>query len=104
MDYTFKTIAEFNDYFKDELTCYEFLEEQRWNGVPVCPHCGSTKKPYKVKPRVSLLIRSVAKAAFKPDGTLPRAVIQGRKRRTPCLNPSRISTSFYNPDLNPGLI
>ena len=51
MEYTFKTIAEFNDYFKDEKTCYEFLEQQRWNGVPVCPHCGSTKTPYKVKPR-----------------------------------------------------
>ncbi len=38
-------------YFKDEKTCYEFLESQRWSGEPVCPHCGSAKKPYKVKPR-----------------------------------------------------
>lgn len=45
------TIAEFNDYFKDEKTCYEFLEQQRWNGVPICPHCGSIKTPYKVKSR-----------------------------------------------------
>lgn len=51
MDFTFKTIAEFNDYFKDEKTCYEFLENLRWNGQPVCPHCGSTKQPYKVKAR-----------------------------------------------------
>jgi len=51
MNYAFKTIAEFNDYFKDEKTCYEFLETQRWNGVPVCPHCASAKKPYKVKAR-----------------------------------------------------
>jgi len=51
MDFTFKTIAEFNDYFKDEKTCYEFLENQRWNGVPICPHCATTKKPYNVKPR-----------------------------------------------------
>ena len=51
MDFTFKTIHDFNDYFKDEKTCYEFLESQRWNGVPVCPHCGSLKTPYKVKPR-----------------------------------------------------
>ena len=49
MNFTFKTIAEFNDYFKDEKTCYEFLETQRWQGVPVCPHCGSAKKPYFVK-------------------------------------------------------
>ncbi|MBS1771605.1 MAG: IS1595 family transposase [Bacteroidetes bacterium] len=51
MDFTFKTIAEFNDYFKDEKTCYEFLELQRWDGTPVCPHCGSVKKPYNVKAR-----------------------------------------------------
>jgi transposase-like protein len=51
MQFTFKTIAEFNDYFKDEKTCYEFLEQQRWNGLPVCPHCGSVKTPYNVSPR-----------------------------------------------------
>jgi transposase-like protein len=51
MDFNFKTIAEFNDYFKDEKTCYELLEKQRWNGVPVCPHCATAKKPYTVKAR-----------------------------------------------------
>ncbi len=51
MNFSFKTIQEFNDYFKDEKTCYEFLEMQRWGGEPVCPHCGTVKKPYKVKPR-----------------------------------------------------
>lgn len=52
MDFSFKTIHEFNDYFKDEITCYKFLELTRWadNG-PVCPHCGSSKKPYNVKSR-----------------------------------------------------
>lgn len=50
MNFAFKTIHEFNDYFKDEKTCYEFFEQQRWNGVPVCPHCASAKF-YKVKAR-----------------------------------------------------
>src|SRR5258707_841597 len=50
MDFTFKTIQEFNDHFKDEKTCYEFFEQIRWNGVPVCPHCGN-EKYYKVKAR-----------------------------------------------------
>jgi transposase-like protein len=50
MDFNFKTIHEFNDYFKDEKTCYEFYEQVRWGGVPCCPHCGSAKY-YKVKPR-----------------------------------------------------
>lgn len=51
MDFAFKTIAEFNDHFKDEATCYRFLETLRWDGQPVCPHCGTAKKPYTVKAR-----------------------------------------------------
>lgn len=51
MNFAFKTLSEFNDYFKDEKTCYEFLEQQRWGGNPICPHCGVDKKPYNVKPR-----------------------------------------------------
>lgn len=51
MDFNFKTIHDFNDYFKDEETCYRFLESQRWNGTPVCPHCASAKAPYSVKAR-----------------------------------------------------
>ena len=50
MDFAFKTIHEFNDYFRDEKICYEFFEQVRWGGVPVCPHCGSAKF-YKVKAR-----------------------------------------------------
>ena len=50
--FPFKTIHEFNDFFKDEKTCYEFYEKQRWeDGVPVCPHCGTARKAYKVKAR-----------------------------------------------------
>ncbi len=51
MDFAFKTLHQFNDFFKDELTCYKFYEEQRWAGVPVCPHCASAKAPYTVKAR-----------------------------------------------------
>lgn len=50
MDFAFKTIHEFNNYFKDEKTCYEFFEQVRWGGIPVYPHCGSVKY-YKVKAR-----------------------------------------------------
>jgi transposase-like protein len=50
MDFTFKTIHEFNDFFKDEKSCYTFFEQQRWNSKPVCPHCGC-EKFYTVKPR-----------------------------------------------------
>ncbi|WP_370582905.1 transposase [Pontibacter sp. 172403-2] len=43
MNFAFKTIHEFNDHFKDEKICYEFLEEQRWQDGIACPHCGSLK-------------------------------------------------------------
>jgi len=51
MNFEFKTIGEFNEYFKDEAACYVFLERERWQGYVVCPHCGSTKNPYSVKSR-----------------------------------------------------
>lgn len=48
--FNFKSIGEFNDYFKDEKTCIEYYEELRWAGTPICPHCQSIKI-YKVKAR-----------------------------------------------------
>lgn len=52
MNFSFKTIHEFNDYFKDEATCYRYYETLRWeDSKPVCPHCASAKKPYNVKAR-----------------------------------------------------
>jgi transposase-like protein len=39
---TFKSILEFQRHFSTDDKCREFLEEQRWNGTPVCPFCGST--------------------------------------------------------------
>jgi len=29
--------------FSDEQVCRDFLVQQRWGGVPVCPYCNSTK-------------------------------------------------------------
>jgi len=36
---------------RTEADAYEFLEELRWGDAPVCPHCGSVRKPYFLKPR-----------------------------------------------------
>jgi transposase-like protein len=48
---TFQSIIELFDYFKDEITCYRFLELQIWEeGKAVCPHCGS-KHIYITKSR-----------------------------------------------------
>lgn len=42
MDFKFKSLIELTRYFKDEKTCYDFLESQIWNdGKAACPHCGS---------------------------------------------------------------
>src|SRR5262249_39048487 len=34
-----------------EADAYEFMEELRWNGRPVCPHCGSLRKHYFLTPK-----------------------------------------------------
>lgn len=41
------------DRLADEASAYELLEELRWDGRPVCPHCGSIGKHYFLKPRGS---------------------------------------------------
>lgn len=42
MDFKFKSLIELVKYFKDEATCFDFLEAQIWNdGKAACPHCGS---------------------------------------------------------------
>lgn len=39
----FKNLKELITYFSDEKTCLEYLEQQLWDGKPVCPHCGSSR-------------------------------------------------------------
>lgn len=38
---TFKNIFDFQKEFSSEEKCREYLEQQRWNGTPACPFCGS---------------------------------------------------------------
>ena len=34
----------------DDKTCREFLEEYRWQGMPICPHCQYVSdKHYRLK-------------------------------------------------------
>lgn len=39
----FKSLKDFMAYFKDEKTCWDYLESKCWQGNPICPHCGCTK-------------------------------------------------------------
>ena len=34
-----------------EADAYKFLEDLRWGNRPVCPHCGSARKPYFLTPK-----------------------------------------------------
>ena len=35
------SLYEFNQKFPDEAAAVDYFEQRRWNGKPVCPHCGS---------------------------------------------------------------
>jgi transposase-like protein len=37
----FNSFIQMLDAFQNEDACRLFLEDLRWNGTPVCPHCGS---------------------------------------------------------------
>lgn len=39
------------DRLETEADAYAFLEELRWGGKPVCPHCGNDERSYFLKPR-----------------------------------------------------
>lgn len=43
-----KNLKDLMTRFKDEESCREYLVQQRWNGVPTCPYCGSTRS-YKIE-------------------------------------------------------
>ena len=38
------------DQLRTEADAYEYLERLRWGDQPVCPHCGSDRKAYFLKP------------------------------------------------------
>ena len=37
------SVPELFRLFPDEDTCYRWLERVRWNGEPICPHCGGVE-------------------------------------------------------------
>jgi transposase-like protein len=44
------TVLQLADKLRDEADAYKFLEDLRWNGEPVCSHCGADR-PYFLKAR-----------------------------------------------------
>jgi transposase-like protein len=51
------TVLQLADRLRDEADAYKFLEEMRWNGEPVCPHC-ATERPYFLNPENRLSRRT----------------------------------------------
>ncbi len=45
------SILKLAEQIPSEADAYRFLEDLRWNGKPVCPHCGSVRKPYFLTPK-----------------------------------------------------
>lgn len=43
-----KNLKEVTAQLGDETKCREYMEFMRWNGNPICPHCGE-HKPYRLK-------------------------------------------------------
>jgi transposase-like protein len=43
---SFTTLPQLIEFFKDEQTCIEYLEQKRWGGTAACPFCGVVN-PYK---------------------------------------------------------
>lgn len=41
---TFHSLLDIIETLDTEEKCREYLEEVRWNGEPICPHCGSISK------------------------------------------------------------
>jgi transposase-like protein len=45
----FRTLVDVQKRFPDEQSCRDYLESVRWGGKPVCVHCGSTEKMYRIQ-------------------------------------------------------
>lgn len=44
------TVLQLADKLREEADAYKFLEDLRWNGNPICPHCDADR-PYFLKAR-----------------------------------------------------
>lgn len=44
----FRNLKDLLSKLSDESVCRDYVEQMRWGGNPVCPHCGESK-PYRLK-------------------------------------------------------
>ncbi|MBW8780369.1 MAG: transposase [Acidobacteria bacterium] len=73
----------------DEAAAWEFMEQLRWSGRPVCPHCGNDARSYYLTPKNGHRTTSTGKASYrrlwkcaecrKPFSVLNDTVMHGSK-------------------------
>lgn len=69
----FKSVYDMGKVLNTEKACREHLEKLRWNGEPICPHCGSQRENhYRIKGRTEEKFRYKCK-----DCRLPFTVTVG---------------------------
>lgn len=83
MEASFKNFSQLSKHFNNELTCALYLEEQRWGGKPLCPHCGSehhsrTKTRFK-HPELATYKDFRCKACDKKYTTLTGTIYESSK-------------------------
>ncbi|MEO7991409.1 MAG: IS1595 family transposase [Chryseolinea sp.] len=66
----FKSLPQLLDHFKEESTCIAYYEQLRWNGKPVCPHCGTDTIPYKTNRGYKCSDKDCAKKFTVKVGTI----------------------------------
>lgn len=66
----FKSLPQLLDHFKDEKTGIEYYERIRWNGKPVCPHCGVDKTPYRTNRGFKCSDKNCSKKFTVKTGTI----------------------------------
>lgn len=66
----FKSLPQLLDYFKEESTGIAYYENLRWNGKPVCPHCGIDKTPYRTNRGFKCSDKDCAKKFTVKTGTI----------------------------------
>lgn len=45
----FRSLNDLLHHFQDEQVCRDYLVQQRWEGKPVCVHCGQSDKIYAIE-------------------------------------------------------
>lgn len=72
----FKNLKGLMKHLSNEALCQKYMEDMRWGGKPVCPHCG-TAKPYRL--RNGKTFRCSSKPCRKNFSVFVGTVFEGSK-------------------------